>query len=133
MEFWIALNKKLIWSCILLLSNILHTWRVWLSELHYAHHLPWVSPSRKKLEQHLPLLTHNSAFKKSVQTNGLPVKKTLNASQPFKTVKRNVELSNHAGNSAFLPKEVKLPLMLLNVLPLTTAFKVLRLKPPQLP
>jgi hypothetical protein len=67
----------------------------------------------------------NNAFKKNVQTNGLPAKKTLNASQLFKTVKRNAELNNRAGNSAFPLKEVKPQLMLLNALLLTIAFNKL--------
>jgi hypothetical protein len=65
----------------------------------------------------------NSAFKKNAPTNGLLAKKTLNASQLFKTAKRNAGLSNHAGNFASQLREVKLPLMLLNVLLPTTAFK----------
>jgi hypothetical protein len=71
------------------------------------------------------LLILNSAFKKNAPTNGLLAKKTLNASQLFKTVKKNVELSNRAGNSVFQPREVKLPLMLLSALLPITAFKVL--------
>jgi hypothetical protein len=69
-------------------------------------------------------MTHNNAFKKNAPTNGLLAKKTLNASQPFKTVKRNAELSNRAGNSVFPLKEVKLPLMLPNALLLITAFNL---------
>jgi len=55
----------------------------------------------------IPFLASNS----TALTNGLPVKKTLNASLLFKTARRNVEQVNHAGLFAFQEKVVKPPLM----------------------
>jgi hypothetical protein len=59
-------------------------------------------------------LTLSNALKRNVPINGLPVRKTLNAYQLSKTVKRSVEQNHHAGLYAYLQKEVKLLLMLLN-------------------
>jgi hypothetical protein len=58
---------------------------------------------------------------KNVQLNGLHAKKIPNASQLFKTAKRNAELNNHAGNSVFLEREAKQQLMLQNAHKPTTA------------
>lgn len=68
------------------------------------------------------MLIHNSAFKRNAQINGQLVKRILNVFQPSKTVRKNAEPSNHAGNFAFQLKEVKLLLMLPNALLLTTVF-----------
>ena len=67
----------------------------------------------------MPFLIFNNALNKNVQTNGLPVKKTLNVSQLFKIVKLNADQRFHAGLYAFPEKEVKLLLMSPNALKLT--------------
>jgi 4-hydroxy-L-threonine phosphate dehydrogenase PdxA len=54
----------------------------------------------------------NSVSKKNVLPNGLLAKKTLNASLPFKTARRNVALNPHAGPYVFQEKEAKLLLTL---------------------
>jgi len=68
------------------------------------------------LQSLLPLLILNNALSKNAQMSGLPVRKILSASLLFKTVKKSVEPKYLAGLFASHQREVKLPLMLLNVL-----------------
>jgi hypothetical protein len=74
------------------------------------------------------VLTLNNVLKLNAPTNGLPVRKTLNAYQPSKTVKPNADQKLHAGLYAYLQKEVKLQLMLEDVPKLIIAYQILSLQ-----
>jgi hypothetical protein len=68
-----------------------------------------IASTKSPLPWHYLLI--KNALKINAPLNGLIAKKTLNASQPFKTVKRSVEQKLHAGLYAYHQKEVKLQLM----------------------
>jgi hypothetical protein len=63
-----------------------------------------------------------NALRTTAQLNMLPVKRTLNAHQLFKTAKINVKLIKTAGNGASLVLEINPQLMSLNALLPTTAW-----------
>jgi hypothetical protein len=83
-------------------------------------------PPSKRFRLPLPLLTPNSASRRNAPTNGLPAKKTPNASPLFRTAKRSVEQANLAGLSVSLEKAAKPQSMLQNVLTAITASVLLQ-------
>jgi hypothetical protein len=66
-----------------------------------------IASTNLKNQLPLPSLTPNNALRRNAPTNGLPAKRTPNASPLFRTAKRSVEPVNHAGLSASHPRAAK--------------------------